>query len=104
MSQPDLDSIVSEESELKLPARCVTVASETLPELSNRVLRAGERVELERHGKPVAAIVSIEDMRLLEALEDQPEVKAPEAALADPENRETIPWEKVKAEPDLQAA
>ena len=76
----------------------VTAARETFADLVNRVVYAGESVELERHGKPVAAIVSIEDLRLLQALENRLDVEAAEAALADPENRETIPWEKVKAE------
>ena len=76
----------------------MTLARETFSNLVNQAVYTNERVELERHGKPVAAIVSIEDVRLLEALEDQLDVKAAEAALSDPENREAIPWEKVKAE------
>ena len=76
----------------------VTVARETFSDLVNRVVYADERIELERRSKPVAAIVSIEDLRLLQALEDRLDVEAAEAALADPENREAIPWEKVKAE------
>ena len=76
----------------------VTVAIETLPNLVSRVVYTGERIKLERHGKPVAAIVSIEDVRLLQALEDRLDVEAAEAALADPANREVIPWEKVKAD------
>lgn len=76
----------------------VTAARESFSDLVNQVAYAGERVELERHGKPVAAIVSIEDVRLLQALEDRLDVEAAEAALADPANREFIPWEKVKAD------
>ena len=75
----------------------VTTARESISDLVNRVAYTDERIELERRGKPVAAIVSIEDVRLLEALEDRLDVEAVEAALADPANREAIPWEKVKA-------
>ena len=76
----------------------VTEAREIFSDLLNRVVYAGERVVLERRGKPLAAIVSMDDLRLLETLEDELDVKAAEAALADPENREAIPWDKVKAE------
>ncbi len=48
----------------------VTEARNNLPELINRVSYANERILLERHGKPVAAIVSLEDLKRLEALED----------------------------------
>ena len=75
----------------------VTAAREAFSDLVNRVAHTDERVELERHGKPVAAIVSIEDVRLLEALEDRLDVEAVEAALAASTNREAIPWKKVKA-------
>jgi prevent-host-death family protein len=36
----------------------------------SRVEYGGERVPVTRHGKEVAAVVSIEDARLLDALED----------------------------------
>lgn len=46
-----------------------------LSEYLNRVRYRGERIVIERHGKPVAALVSTED---LERLESSPE--APESA------------------------
>ena len=76
----------------------VTEAREIFSDLLNRVVYAGERVVLERRGKPLAAIVSMDDLRLLETLEDELDVKAAEAALTAPEIREAIPWEKVKTE------
>jgi prevent-host-death family protein len=42
-----------------------------LADVTNRVAYAGDRVCLERNGKPFVAVVSIEDMELLERLEDQ---------------------------------
>ncbi|MEO7868971.1 MAG: type II toxin-antitoxin system Phd/YefM family antitoxin [Candidatus Limnocylindria bacterium] len=67
-------------------------------ELVNRAAYRHERVLLTRHGKPVAAIISKEDLEYLEALEDRDDLAAIEAALADPDNQEEIPWEQVKTE------
>ena len=53
-----------------------------LADALNRVAYQGERVVLERRGKGVAAIVSIDDLELLEALEDCEDVRAAKRALA----------------------
>jgi prevent-host-death family protein len=45
-------------------------ARENLSELINRAAYAKERVVLTRRGKPLAALVPVEDMKLLEAIED----------------------------------
>jgi len=67
-------------------------------DLVNRAAYKHERVLLTRHGKPIAAIVPTEDLELLEALEDRDDLEAVNAALADPDNQEEIPWEQVKAD------
>jgi prevent-host-death family protein len=67
-------------------------------DLVNRAAYKHERVLLTRHGKPVAAIISTDDLELLEALEDRDDLEAARAALADPDNQKQIPWEQVKAE------
>ena len=64
-------------------------------ETLNRVAYQGERIELERHGKAVAALVSIEDLELLEALENRIDLAAARRALKEPGRRS---WTKVKAE------
>jgi prevent-host-death family protein len=46
----------------------VTEARKDLAELVNRVAYGGERIPLSRHGKVVAAIVSADDLDLLERL------------------------------------
>ncbi len=46
----------------------------------NRVAYQGERVVLERHGKPCAAIVSLSDLERLEALEEREDVRAAKRA------------------------
>lgn len=48
----------------------VSEARKNFPELLNRVGYGQERILIERHGKPVAAIISIEDLNRLQALED----------------------------------
>ncbi len=54
-----------------------------LADVLNRVAYAGERGILERRGKPTAAIVSLEDPALLEALEDREDAKAAKRVLAE---------------------
>ena len=49
----------------------------------NRVAYRRERVILHRRGKDVAAVVPIEDLRLLEALEDRMDLEDARAALAE---------------------
>jgi prevent-host-death family protein len=39
-----------------------------LSEYLNRVAYGGERIIVERHGKPVAALVSVEDLKKLESI------------------------------------
>ncbi|MBD9730285.1 type II toxin-antitoxin system Phd/YefM family antitoxin [Streptomyces sp. H28] len=56
----------------------VTQARAELADLTNRVVYGGERVVLTRHGKPLAALVSADDLRRLEELEER--AQAAEAA------------------------
>lgn len=46
----------------------------------DQVLHRGEYVVIERHGRPVAALVSVEDLRRLEA--ERPSGERPAGALA----------------------
>jgi prevent-host-death family protein len=71
-----------------------------LADTVNRVMYQGERVVLERRGKGVAAIVSMDDLALLEKLEDQADVKAAKKALADMKRKKQkpIPYEKLRKE------
>jgi prevent-host-death family protein len=47
----------------------VSVARGSFADLVNEVFAFGERIVLERHGKPVAALVPITDLERLEALD-----------------------------------
>ena len=67
-------------------------------EVINRSAYGKERIVLTRRGKEVAAVVPVEDLKLLEELEARLDLEAIEQALADPENKESIPWDQVKKE------
>lgn len=51
----------------------VTQARAELAELINRVVYGGERVVVTRHGKPLVALVSADDLRRLEESEAEAE-------------------------------
>ncbi|MGC0378733.1 type II toxin-antitoxin system Phd/YefM family antitoxin [Streptomyces sp. SAI-229] len=51
----------------------VTQARAELADLINRVVYGGERVVVTRHGKPLVALVSADDLRRLEELRETPE-------------------------------
>ena len=71
----------------------------TISGLLDRVVHHGERVTVERYGKPVAALVSPEDLELLEAIENRMDIEAARKALREPGRRS---WDKVKTELALQ--
>jgi len=73
-----------------------TQARKDLSSVIDAAYARSERVVLTRNGKKVAAVVPIEDLEALEAFEDRRDLEAVDAALANPENAETIPWEDVK--------
>lgn len=53
-----------------MTAVSATEARANFQELINRAEYKGERILIQRHGKPVGAIIGLEDLRLLEAIED----------------------------------
>ena len=66
-------------------------------EAVNRANFAGEHTVIRRHGKDVAAVVSVEDLKTLEALEDRLDLEEARKIMKKPGC--LIPWEKVKLEP-----
>jgi len=54
----------------------ISEAREILAELGNRAALRGERFMIERRGKNLFALVSVEDMELLERLEDEMDLEA----------------------------
>lgn len=75
-----------------------TEARNQFSDAINRVSYGGERIVLDRNGKGVAALISIEDLKLLEMLEDRADIEATREALAD---KETVNWEDLKKELEL---
>jgi PHD/YefM family antitoxin component YafN of YafNO toxin-antitoxin module len=67
--------------------------------LGNRVTATGERIVVHRRGKGLA-LISVEDLELLERLEDQDDARAAREALA--ESDERIPYEQVRKELGLE--
>lgn len=77
-------------------------ARNTLPDAANRVAYGGERIIMQRRGKDVAALVSMDDLRLLEALENQADVEAIRRAYAEQGDEPPQSWADVKAELGLK--
>jgi prevent-host-death family protein len=67
-------------------------------EIINRAAFGKERVTLTRRGKEIAAVVPIEDVKLLEALEDKIDLEEARAALVEAKKKGKISWEKIKKE------
>ena len=66
----------------------------------NRAPFGKERFVLTRRGKKLAAIIPVEDLELLEALEDQLDVAAAKAALE--ESDERVNYEDLRRELGLE--
>jgi len=79
----------------------VAEAKNRFSEVLRRAEYGGERVIVERHGKPVAAIVSTEDLRRLEAAEEAADLRDAEAALREAVREGTLPLETVLRKYDL---
>ena len=69
-------------------------------EMINQVAYRGERIVLDRHGKPIAAIIPIDDLTFLEEIEELMDVEAAKRALA--ESNERIPYERIRQELGLK--
>ncbi len=70
-----------------------TQVSENFESTLDQVVLEGERIILQRNGKAVAALVSIEDLEILAELEDELDLEAAQEALQEPG---TVSWESVK--------
>ncbi|MFO8013780.1 MAG: type II toxin-antitoxin system Phd/YefM family antitoxin [Phycisphaerae bacterium] len=76
----------------------VSEVRQALADLLNRVAYKGERIVIERRGKGLAALVSQEDLALLESLEDRVDLEAARKALKE---KGSVPWDDVKADLEL---
>ena len=74
-------------------------ARASFSEAVNRASFAGERTVIRRHGKDVAAVVSAEDLKILEALEDRQDLEEARRIMKKPGR--LVSWEKRKKEMGL---
>lgn len=71
-------------------------------EVLNRVSYGKDRVLVTRRNRPIAALVPLEDIELLNKIEDAIELKAVSAARREARRKGTIPWGRLKAELGLE--
>ena len=79
----------------EIPALDLTQARARFTESVNRVTYRGERILIQKHGRPVAALVPVEDLALLRELEDRIDLDDARKALAEAKGK-LVPWETVK--------
>ena len=82
---------------VETPALDLTQARARFAESVNRVTYRGERILIQKHGRPVAALVPVEDLALIRQLEDRIDLDDARKALAEAKGK-LIPWETVKRE------
>lgn len=73
-----------------------TEARENFGETLNRVAYGKERVVLTRAGKELVAIVPVEDLAAMEALEVKRDLRSARAALREAKKSGTIPLARLK--------
>jgi prevent-host-death family protein len=74
----------------------ITEARDHLGEIVSKAEHAHERTVLTRHGRAVAAVISLEDLRELEAAEDEADLAAARESLSSGQPR--VPHADVLAE------
>ena len=73
----------------------VTEFRKNIADVMNRVSYGHERVALEKNGKPTCAIISFEDLQLLEASEDKYDIAEAKKAI---KRNDFVDWNTVKQE------
>ncbi|HUU40232.1 MAG TPA: type II toxin-antitoxin system Phd/YefM family antitoxin [Desulfatiglandales bacterium] len=74
-------------------------AREKFADIINRVAFGEESFVLTRRGKPIAALVSMKELELLQEIEDRLDIE--DAWKAKNELGEAIPWEDLKKELEI---
>jgi len=67
------------------------------PSTLNKAAYQGERIILKRHGKELVAVISLEDLALLERLEDEEDIREAKHLLSD-STQKPISYAKVRKE------
>ncbi len=78
----------------KARAVSATQARDEFSEIINEVAYGNVTVLVHRRGKPVAAVIPVDDPAFLEEIEDMIDARLVKKAHED--NEPTIPWEEVK--------
>lgn len=73
-------------------------AREGFSDTVSRVFYKGERIILKRHGKELAAIIPIEDLKMLEELEDRLDRDEIKKIRQEIKKKGTISWDKIKSD------
>lgn len=73
-------------------------ARDSFSDTLNRVAYRGERIVLRRRGKDLAAIIPMEDLRLIEKMEDETDVREARKALAEMKRKgeKPVPYRAVR--------
>jgi prevent-host-death family protein len=78
------------------PVVAFSEARTHLTEIVNKVAYGGKRIILARKGQNLVAIVPLDDLDALEALEDQIDIAAAKKAEGDVKKHGTVSWKKAK--------
>ena len=70
-----------------MPKTSATKARQSFSDIINRAAYAGERVVIQRRKKPVAAVVSLDDLDLLRKIEDKRDLEDARRALKEPRGK-----------------
>jgi prevent-host-death family protein len=76
--------------------RTTDEAAQRFRDLVQQVAAATERIVLTDDGQELAAVVPIEDVRLLQDMEDRLDVAEELAAVAEAEEHGTVPWKQIE--------
>ena len=77
----------------------MTELRKNVAECIGRVVYGNERIAIKKNGKIACAIISIDDLELLEAIEDKLDIEAAEIAM---KQEETVSWNDLKREHGLR--
>lgn len=79
----------------------ITAARDDLAELVNRVAYTKERICLTRHGKDMACVISMEEARLLDLIEDRLDLSDALEAMKEMREQGSVSWDDLKADLDI---
>ena len=73
-----------------------TVFRKNIGETTDRVTQNGERIVVQRHGRPQYAIIPYADLELFQELEDQVDLTEVRDRLRASRGKKRVPWSTIK--------